>query len=97
LKKAESILQTRDQLSPRYRRAIASSYFAMARCYYEEDRATFHELLDEAQRLSKSFARKQPFVYRTIATTFGPNVAERLATCKRRIRGANSFYRRGDF
>ena len=62
---------------------MASSYFRLARYFYEKDRTCFEQLLGEAQRLSISFASKQPFIYRTIASVFGVSVAERLGTYKR--------------
>ncbi len=84
LKRTEAVLIASGNFPEKYRRAIAQSYFSLARNYFVLDRTRFNELFQEARRLSRGFAAKQPRAYRTIASVLGIYTAEFLATWKRR-------------
>ncbi len=86
LAKAERALQDNGRLTDRYRRALANSYFSVARSYYDSDRERYRRLLDKALQLSPAVASRQSRLYRTIQRTLGFALAERLASYKRRVR-----------
>jgi glycosyltransferase involved in cell wall biosynthesis len=86
LEKAELALAATDRLSPRYRRALAASYFRIARSYYDTDRAAYRRLLDRTLALWPGFRPEESAFYNTASRLFGFAFADRLASYKRRVR-----------
>ena len=91
LEKAESSLVRADRLIPRYRCALAKSYFSLARNYYDLDRSMYHRLLHRVLSLCPGFEPDESRLYNTAWRLAGFKTAEMLASYKRRIiRGATA-------
>lgn len=86
LEKAEHTLAATDRLLPEYRRALAASYFRIARNYYDTDRAAYRQLLDRTTALWPDFRPEESAFYNTASRLFGFAFADRLASYKRRVR-----------
>lgn len=85
LEKAESSLAEAGRLEPRYRNALAASYFHLARNYYDLDRPMYLRLLDKVLWLCPGFAPRESPLYNTAWRLAGFATADRLASYKRRI------------
>jgi glycosyltransferase involved in cell wall biosynthesis len=85
LEKAEHRLEATDQLLPRYRKALANSYFRLARNYYDLERITYDELLDKILVLCPEFQPGESPLYNAAFRLFGFRMADRLASHKRRL------------
>jgi glycosyltransferase involved in cell wall biosynthesis len=85
LVKAERKLEATDRLLPRYRCALAASYFRLARDYYDLDRATYKQFLAKTLALWPNFRPGQSPLYNTACWLFGFAFADRLASYKRRL------------
>jgi glycosyltransferase involved in cell wall biosynthesis len=88
LRKAELKLAQAGKLSVGYREALAKSYFHIARNYYELDRAAYLRLLNKTLSLSPAFRPRESASYNLAQRAFGFAVAEKLASCRRRVRKA---------
>jgi glycosyltransferase involved in cell wall biosynthesis len=85
LQKAESELARAGRLSAPYRRALAESYFHIARNYHELDGAAYARLLNKTLSLWPAFRPKESASYNLAQRVFGFAGAERLASFKRRV------------
>ncbi|NIV29931.1 MAG: glycosyltransferase [Anaerolineae bacterium] len=85
LEKAECQLELTDRLLPRYRRALATSYFRLARSWYDSDRAMYQHLLARALSLCPSFEPDESPFYNAAWRLLGFEAADRLASYKRRL------------
>ena len=84
LEKAEKLLADSDELSTRYKQALAESYFALSRNYYDLDRETYASLMDKVFSLNPNFTPgRESLCYRVAQKTFGFRLAEKLASLKR--------------
>lgn len=94
LDKAESTLGDNNQLSARYRRALAQSYFSIARNYFDIDRSKYTQALKKALSLEPSFRPGGSAFYRLVRRMLGFELADNLASRKRRVwsalRGASA-------
>jgi glycosyltransferase involved in cell wall biosynthesis len=85
LEKAECQLESADRLFPRYREALATSYFRLARSWYDSDRAMYQRLLARALSLCPGFEPDESPFYNTAWRLLGFEAADRLAGYKRRL------------
>ena len=85
LEKAEASLMEADRLVPRYRQALATSYFILARNYYDLDRSTYLRLLDKVLFLYPGFEPNESRFYNSTWRFLGFANADRLASFKRRL------------
>jgi glycosyltransferase involved in cell wall biosynthesis len=85
LEKAEASLVRAGQLIPRYRCALAKSYFSLARNYYDLDRSIYCRLLQKVLSLCPGFEPDESRLYNTVWRLKGFTTAERLASYKRRM------------
>ena len=85
LEKAEASLLETGRSVPRYRHALATSYFSLVRNYYDLDRSTYLSLLDKVLALHPGFEPKESWFYNTAWRLAGFATADRLASCKRRL------------
>jgi glycosyltransferase involved in cell wall biosynthesis len=85
LNKAEAKLSTSGRLSARYRQALASSYFHLARNYYDLDRSRYTQLMHKTLALFPTFKPHESALYYFVWRVLGFPVAERLASYKRRV------------
>jgi len=83
LDEARTNLLEAGRLTEEYKRAIARSYFRIARKYFDTDVAWFHRLLREAERLTPSVADGQSRKYRLVARALGIPGAESIRSLKR--------------
>jgi glycosyltransferase involved in cell wall biosynthesis len=88
LDKAQSKLGQTGRLSARYRRAMARSYFHLARNYFDIDRAKYAQVLKAALSLDPGFRPGGSAFYRLIQGILGFEQADKLASHKRKIRNA---------
>ena len=86
LEKAEASLAEADRLVPGYRSALATSYFGLARNYYDLDRSMYLELLDKVLWLCPGFEPSESPFYNTAWRLAGFATADRLASYKRTVR-----------
>jgi glycosyltransferase involved in cell wall biosynthesis len=88
LSKAESKLEGSGRLSARYRQALAQSYFYIARNYYDIDRSKYAQVLRKAISLYPGFRPEGSRFYRWVQRMLGFELADNLASRKRKIWGA---------
>jgi glycosyltransferase involved in cell wall biosynthesis len=88
LGKAESTLRGSGRLSGRYRRALAQSYFDIARNYYDVDRSMYSRVLTKALSLDPEFSPGGSAFYRLVQRMLGFELAEMLASRKRKVLNA---------
>lgn len=86
LEKAEARMQAAGCLSARYRSALASSFFSLARNYYDIDRSEHAALLHKTLSLSPGFRPRESRLYNLSQGLFGFAMAEELASRMRRFR-----------
>lgn len=84
LEKAEDRLRQMGNLSEVYRRALARSYFHLARNYYDEKRDHYHALMKKVLLLDPAFRPQESKLYDAVWRLAGFNAAESLAALKRR-------------
>ncbi len=94
LGKVESRLEDTRRLTPVYRRALAQSYFDIARNYYDIDRSKYALMLEKALSLNPSFRPGGSSFYRWVQRMFGFKLADQLASRKRRISQALRDYQK---
>jgi glycosyltransferase involved in cell wall biosynthesis len=87
LEKAESRLVAAGRLSERYEQALAQSYFSIARNYYDIDRLKYKQMLKKTLSLHPGFRPNDSTFYRIIQQMFGFEIADKLASYKRRVLG----------
>ena len=85
LEKAEASLLKVGRLVPCYRQALATSYFSLARNYYDLDRPTYLRLLERVLLLDPGFEPKESWLYNTAWRLLGFAAADRLASRKRHL------------
>lgn len=85
LEKAERRLETTGRLLPQYRRALATSYFRIARNCYDLDRGAYERLLAKTLALWPEFQPGESKLYNAACQLLGFAVADRLASYKRRM------------
>lgn len=85
LEKAERQLVAAGKLTPRYRRAMAKSYFHLARGYYDLDPVAYKRLLDKTLELFPSFRPDESWLYNAAWWLSGFAVADKLAHIKRGV------------
>jgi glycosyltransferase involved in cell wall biosynthesis len=85
LDKAEYRLNSTGRLSTKYRKALAQSYFYLARNYYDLDRSKYAQVLKKVLALDPNFHPSGSTFYRWIQRMLGFELADRLASQKRRI------------
>jgi glycosyltransferase involved in cell wall biosynthesis len=87
LNKAQAKLKERGLLSEKYKRAMALSYFSLARNYYEAaDRPKRQQMYAQALALDPQFAPNESRLYTTAYRLFGFRTVEWLATLMRKRR-----------
>ena len=86
LEKAECELRATGRLDSIYQQALATSYFRLARNYYELDRGEYQRLLTKTLALWPDFRSGHSRLYNTVSRLFGFALADRLASYKRRGR-----------
>lgn len=86
LEKAEQRLVADGRLTANYRRAMAKSYFHVARNFYDIDRQRYRSLMDTVLRLDPEFLPQESPVYNWACRLMGFEKAEQLASMKRRFR-----------
>ena len=90
LEKVEALLVEADRLAPCYRRALAKSYFSLARNYYDLDRAMYRTLVDRTLSLHPGFEPNESPFYNSAWRLLGFETADKLASYRRRL------FRRGE-
>lgn len=85
LEKAESNLTNAGLLSTQYRRALAQSYFVLARNYYDIDQSKYDQLLVKVLSLDPNFRPTGSVIYRLIQRVLGYGLADNLASRKRKF------------
>lgn len=78
LKKAEAKLIEKQRLTEQYRKAMANSYFSLARNYQEEDYKKYRSTLKNVFRLEPDFRPRRTSVYNFLYRLLGLNLTERL-------------------
>ena len=84
LREARDKLRDSGRLTLNYKRAIAQSWFGVARKYFDTDFNWYSSLLDEALELSPSIAGRQSRKYRILARALGISRTEKLRSLKRK-------------
>jgi hypothetical protein len=82
-KKMEYILQKKNLFTSRYREALAVSYYAIARKYYETDLIEYGRALAHARRVCPDFKPKQSTLYNLLQEVVGMDLAQQVARYKR--------------
>lgn len=93
LRKAEATLQLTGRLTPNYRRALAWSYFGLARNYFEVNRLKYNEVVQKVLELDPQFRPQQSRIYDFVQGCLGYRAADFMASWKRRLsrlRGADT-------
>jgi glycosyltransferase involved in cell wall biosynthesis len=90
LDKATAALNAAERMKPEYRRALASSYFHLARNYFDRDRKKYRETMEKVLMLEPKFQPRESAIYGLAKRMFGFNAAESLASWKRRLRARYS-------
>lgn len=85
LDKAENTLSGSSRLSDKYRRALARSYFSIARNYYDIDRSKYAQALKKALSLGSDFRPEGSVFYRLVQRTLGFKLADELASRKKKV------------
>ncbi len=90
--KAEQTLREANRFSDEYRKALARSYFFIARAYYDFDRGKYAAVMEKALTLDPAIQPEGTRLYRLIYLLFGIQMTDRLASQKRRmLRAFRSF------
>ncbi len=85
IEKAEQTLREREELFVNYRKALARSYFYIARNMLAYDPQRTASLVERIQELDTSFRPSQNSIYDFIYRWFGFQAAEAAANLKRRV------------
>jgi glycosyltransferase involved in cell wall biosynthesis len=86
LQKAEQALRVGGRLTQERRRALACSYFSLARNYFDRDRSVYRRLMDEVRSVDPEFRPRESAFYNAVQRMVGFETAETLAAWKRRLR-----------
>jgi glycosyltransferase involved in cell wall biosynthesis len=86
LDKAAAALNAAERMKSEYRRALASSYFHLARNYFDRDRKKYRETMEKVLMLEPKFQPRESAIYGLAKRMFGFSAAESLASWKRRLR-----------
>jgi glycosyltransferase involved in cell wall biosynthesis len=84
LAKAMHTLEQQKRLSGKYRRALAQSYFHLARIYFDLDRPSYDRLMKKVLNLDPRFRPRESRTYNLTRRLLGYTAAEKLASFKRR-------------
>jgi glycosyltransferase involved in cell wall biosynthesis len=84
LEKSEARLAAAGRLCDRYRLALARSYFALARSFYDLDRAAHRKYLRKVLALAPGFRPAESPFYNMAQRFFGFAIAEKFASLKRK-------------
>ena len=90
LDKAAAALNVAERMKSEYRRALASSYFHLARNYFDRDRKKYRETMEKVLMLDPKFQPRESAIYGLAKRMFGFSAAESLASWKRRLRARYS-------
>jgi len=90
LDKAAAALNAAERMKSEYRRALASSYFHLARNYFDRDRKKYRETMEKVLMLEPKFQPRESAIYGLAKRMFGFSAAESLASWKRRLRARYS-------
>ena len=90
LDKAAAALNVAERMKSEYRRALASSYFHLARNYFDRDRKKYRETMEKVLMLEPEFQPRESAIYGLAKRMFGFSAAESLASWKRRLRARYS-------
>jgi glycosyltransferase involved in cell wall biosynthesis len=85
LEKAEKKLSQLGTLSTRYRKALATSYFSMAKDYKAIDHSQYLGLLEKTILLEPKFEGRGGVGYKLVQMLFGLRLAERIQDFKQRL------------
>lgn len=85
LDKSAAALGAKNDLKSKYQKALASSYFNLARTYYDLDRGKYRDAMKKVFALDPEFQPKESAIYGTAQRLFGFDTAELLASWKRRL------------
>lgn len=86
LEKAENKLANMHGDSNHLRKALAQSYFHLARTYFDLDRAVYRQLLAKALELDQDFQPSESAIYNFIQKIFGFTFADQIASFKRKAK-----------
>lgn len=87
LEKVESKLKDTGQLKAGYRRALAQSYFSIARNYYDIDRSKYAQMLKKTLSLYPDFRPNGSLIYCFTQRVLGFEMADKLAKYRRSVLG----------
>jgi Glycosyltransferases, probably involved in cell wall biogenesis len=90
LDKAAAALNAAGRMKSEYRRALASSYFHLARNYFDRDQKKYRETMEKVLMLEPKFQPRESAIYGLAKRMFGFSAAESLASWKRRLRARYS-------
>ena len=90
LDKAAAALNAAERMKSEYRRALASSYFHLARNYFDRDRKKYRETMEKVLMLEPEFQPRESAIYGLAKRMFGFSAAESLASWNRRLRARYS-------
>lgn len=90
LNKAEEGLKRKELFIPKYKEALAKSYFHLARNYYGIKPLVYEQLMKKVKFLSPDFKPRESIPYNLAQKIFGFETTERLALFKRKIFYPNS-------
>ena len=90
LDKAAAALNVAERMKSEYRRALASSYFHLARNYFDRDRKKYRETMEKVLMLEPEFQPSESAIYGLAKRMFGFSAAESLASWNRRLRARYS-------
>jgi glycosyltransferase involved in cell wall biosynthesis len=82
--KAVAALISQNRLMTQYRRAVARSYFALARNCYDLDRDHYHDLMIKVLTFDPGFKPTESRLYNMTQRLLGYQLAEAFASAKRR-------------
>jgi glycosyltransferase involved in cell wall biosynthesis len=90
LDKAAAALNAAGRMKSEYRLALASSYFHLARNYFDRDQKKYRETMEKVLMLEPKFQPRESAIYGLAKRMFGFSAAESLASWKRRLRARYS-------
>jgi glycosyltransferase involved in cell wall biosynthesis len=89
LEKAERKLVNMHSDSTRLKKALAQSYFHIARSHFDLDRAEYRQLLAKTLELDQHFQPSESAMYNVVQKIFGFNLADHIASFKRKTSKLN--------
>ena len=89
--KSKDSLQANNNLTDKYKKALAKSYFALARGYFDLDRNLYKYHLNLAKELNPDFQPNESGLYNLYAKFLGFTLADYLASWKRKVKTVATF------